>query len=513
MFDEFLEYIGLRDFALADNPDEEIAQRFLDAPLPRGPIANLRSFLERVKYPLAIRSSSLLEDSISQPFAGVYQTFMLANNDPVLDTRWLQLSNALKRVFASAFTKQAKGYLEMTAFRLEEEKMAVMVQELVGSQHGDRFYPDFAGVARSYNFYPEPGHAAEDGIVAVALGLGTQVVGGGLSLTFSPRYPRQVYSFSNVEDALNTSQRSFAALDLDRESHRSGVARISTYPLDVAEEDGTLSLVGSTYSPENHVVTDGIARAGVRLVSFAQVLKHGAFPLAEIVGELLERCAEGTGAPVEIEFAGSLSERAGRRPRLAFLQLRPLALSKEEAQVEIGEVAEADLLCRTTRVLGNGVVSDLTDVVVVDLERFDRQRTPEVALEVARFDAVLRQAGRPYLLVGPGRWGSSDPKLGVPVGWHQISGSRAIVEAGFEDVRVAPSQGTHFFQNLSSCNVGYFTVNPESGEGQLDWRWLWEQPAEEEGTFVRRLRLGSPMILKMSGRTGEGVILKPAGGP
>lgn len=387
--------------------------------------------------------------------------------------------------------------------------MAVMVQELVGAQHGDRFYPDFAGVARSHNHYPEPGHEASEGVCAVALGLGTRVVGGSLALSFSPKHPRQIFSFSNVKDALATSQRQFTAIDLDRASQAGGVAHLSSHPLSVAEEDGTLNLVGSTYSHENGVIVDGIARQGVRLVSFAQVLKHGAFPLAEIIDELLERCAAGTGAPVEIEFAGNLVAHAGRRPRLAFLQLRPLALSGEAVQLDLGHLPDEELLCRSARVLGNGVLENVHDIVVVDLARFDRQRTPEVALEVARMDATLRAEGRPYLLVGPGRWGSSDPKLGVPVGWHQISGAAAIVEAGFEDVRVVPSQGTHFFQNLSCCHVGYFTVNPESGEGLLDWDWLGQAPAQEEGEFVRWLRFDSPVEVRMSGRTGEGVVLKP----
>ena len=510
VFDEFLEYIGLRDYAIAENPDREIPKHFLDAPFPREAGAKLRAFLERVRYPLAVRSSSLLEDSISQPFAGVYETFMLPNNALDLEARWQQLALAIKAVYASAFTKRAKAYLAMTSFRLEEEKMGVMIQELVGHKHGDRFYPDFAGVARSYNYYPDPGHAPEDGVVAVGLGLGHTVVGGGSCLRFCPKYPRQVRAFSSVDDALSTSQRDFIALDLAHDVPALAERKLTSYPLSVAEEDGTLAWIGSTFSPENNVVVDGIAREGVRLVSFAQVLKHGAFPLPELLTELLHECATGTGAPVEIEFAGSFGARESDRPRFAFLQLRPLALSREEADVELLPIDDDALVCRSPCILGNGRVDGLLDLVVVDAERFDRMRTRDAAREVARFDAALRAEGRPYLLIGPGRWGSSDPSLGIPVGWNEICGARVIVEAGFEDIRVAPSQGTHFFQNLSSSQVGYLTINAEEGQGHVDWAWLAAQPAADAGEFARHIRLGSPLIATLSAQGGEGRVEKPA---
>jgi len=507
IFDDFLTFEWLADYAIGPNPDHKITEMFLNAPFPRQADADLRAFLQRVKYPLAVRSSSLLEDSLSQPFAGVYQTHMLANNHPELDVRLAQLTAAVKRVYASAFTERAKLYLSMTSYRLEEEKMAVMIQELVGAQHHDRFYPDFAGVARSHNFYPEPGHSAEDGVVAVALGMGRAVVGGDQCLRFNPKYPHQIVTFSSVEDALKNSQREFYALDLGGESAETGLPEIRRYPLEDAEHDGTLAWLGSTYSPDDNRITDGISRPGVRLVSFAQVLKHGAFPLAEILQFLLARCSDGVGAPVEIEFAGSLAA-TGTRAQFAFLQLRPMAMSKEGEDVRIGEVPDDALVCRSDKVLGNGRIDDIRDLVVIDVERFERRKSPEIALEVAEFDAVLRKAERPYVLIGVGRWGSADPHLGIPVGWNQIAGARVIVEAGFRDVRVEPSQGTHFFQNLTSCNVGYFTVNPELGEGHLDWEWLASLPAERETEHVRHLRLAEPIVVKMDGRKGQGVIEK-----
>ena len=509
VFEEFLEYERIRDFAIESGRDDEIVHHFRSAPFPRRAISDLQVFLHRVKHPLAVRSSSLLEDSLSQPFAGVYQTFMVPNNDLSLDVRWHQLADAVKRVYASTFLARAKAYLSMTSFRLEEEKMAVMVQQLVGTTHGERFYPDFAGVARSLNSYPEPGHAASDGVAAVALGLGQAVVGGDPCLRFSPKHPQHMVRFSSVEDALENSQRDFHALDLAPPAvARGGVAGVRRYELSAAEADGVLSWLGSTYVAADDRIVDGVAREGTRLVTFAQILKHDAFPLAEILVALLERCEQGTGAPVEIEFAGTLG-LGGARPTFALLQLRPLALSREQEEVTLEVRDPGRLVCHSARVLGNGVVDGVRDLVVVDPDRFERQKSHEVALEVARYDALLRKEGLPYLLIGVGRWGSSDPFLGIPVSWNQIAGARAIVEAGFADFRVAPSQGTHFFQNLTSSNVAYFTVNPDLGEGRVDWGWLAAQPAVHETEHVRHVRLEHPVRVVVDGRSGEGVIEKP----
>lgn len=506
-FDQFLEYEWLREFAIGEHPDQVILERFLDAPFPREVAADLRAFLLKVHYPLAVRSSSLLEDSLAQPFAGVYRTYFLPNNDPSLDVRLNQLKDAIRGVYASAFSGQAKRYLEITSFRLEEEKMAVMIQAVVGQQHHDLFYPDFSGVARSHNFYPEPGHRPEDGVAAVALGMGRTVVDGRPCVRFCPKYPQQLLGFSSVKASLESSQREFFALDLRRSGERGAVLGLVSQPLEVAESDGVLRWLGSTWCADDDRIIDGISRPGVRLVSFAQVLKHGAFPLAEILSALLEGCSEGTGAPVEIEFAGSLA-RDGRPAQLGFLQMRPLTVSKEHDVVELDELDLDQALCHSKSVLGNGLVGDLYDVVVVPAEGFDRSRTTEIALEVARYDAQLRNEGRPYVLVGVGRWGSADPFLGIPVTWNQISGAAAIVEAGFEDMRVEPSQGTHFFQNLTASHSFYFTVNPAYGEGRLDWDWLASQQAVSETDFVRHLRLDQPLTMTVDGRAGEGVISK-----
>jgi CheY-like chemotaxis protein len=511
IFDDFLEKNGLKDFAIDASDDTEIESRFLAVPFPEEAARDLAAFLEQADYPLAVRSSGLLEDSPNQPFAGVYQTYMLPNNNPDPEKRLVQLIAAVKLVYASTFRKQAKSFLQMTSYRLEEEKMGVIIQRIVGAAHDRRFYPDFSGVARSHNFYPTAPLEAEDGIVAAALGFGRTVVEGGACLRFCPRYPKHLVSFSSVDDVLGNSQREFYGLDLDMEPRQSIEEgdELQRYGLSIAEQDGTLNYLGSTYSPENQAVYDGLARAGVRLISFAPILKHGLFPMAELLDELLKIGVQGTSAPVEIEFAVNLSVPKGEPMEFGYLQMRPLALSRELEELTIGDVPDSSLVCRSESVLGNGKVEGLRDIVVVDYHRFERSKSLEVAEQVARFNGALQSEGIPYVLMGVGRWGSTDPFLGIPVAWGQIAGARVIVEAGFKDFKVSPSQGTHFFQNLTSCNVGYFTVNPEAGEGSIDWEWLGAQPAVAEDGCVRHIRLDEPLLVKMSGRKGEGIILKP----
>jgi CheY-like chemotaxis protein len=502
VFDRFLDNNHLRDFALRAG-DEELRARFDAASFPADARRDLRAFVERVRHPLAVRSSSLLEDSPYQPFTGVYETLMLANDEGAADVRLDRLVRAIKRVYGSMFTRQAKAYVRATPYRLEEEKMAVILQQVVGTRHGSRFYPDLAGVARSHNFYPAPPLTAGDGIAAVALGLGRTVVDGGACLRFSPRHPQRPTGFSSVTEALENSQRTFWALELG-----GGGLEERQFELEAAEEDGTLAGLASTWSRENDAVYDGTSRDGVRLVTLAPILKHRSFPLAEILDRVLALGEWGMGAPVEIEFAANLSVEGGAPREFGLLQMRPLALSREREELRVGEVPREALVCRSDRVLGNGRL-EVRDVVAVDRLRFDRAQTLEAAAGIAQMNAGLVAEGRPYLLVGVGRWGSRDPWLGIPVAWDQIAGARVIVEAGFRDLRVTPSQGTHFFQNLTSFNVGYFTVNPDLGEGFVDWEWLAAQPALREAACVRHLRFEAPVRVTMDGQRGEGVILKP----
>jgi CheY-like chemotaxis protein len=516
LFDDFLDRNRLRDFAIECQDDEKILARFLAARFPESARRDLATFIRLVRRPLAVRSSSLLEDNQYQPFAGIYQTFMLPNNHADEDVALAQLVAAVKRVYASAFSSHAKAYLDATPYRLEEEKMGVVIQQVVGAPHGDLFYPDFAGVARSHNFYPTPPAGSADGIAAVALGLGRTVVSGERCLRFSPKFPRHVLQFSSVHDFVKYSQREFWAITLDGASD--GVtdaqdSRLVRTGLHVAEAHGTLQSVGSTYSSENNAVYDGLARQGVRLVSFAPVLKHGLFPLAEILDFLLEIGEEGTSAPVEIEFAVNLATPPGAPKEFGFLQMRPLALTREFDELDIGVVRAEDVVAQSGCVLGHGRLEDIRDVIVVDYHRFDRSLSQETASDVAHFNAELKARNVPYLLIGVGRWGSTDPWLGIPVTWDQIAGVRVIVEAGFKDMRVTPSQGTHFFQNLTSSHVGYFTVNEDVGEGSVDWSWLMAQPAAQATDTVRHLHFADPLIVIMNGKTNEGVILRPGANP
>jgi hypothetical protein len=521
VFDQFVAENNLLDFALRCEDDAEIERKFLAASLSTSLNEDLKSFLAEVSHPLAVRSSSLLEDSQYQPFTGVYETFMLGNqqaNSPDPDARLAALSEAIRRVYASTFSRHAKAYVRATPYRLEEEKMAVILQQVVGTRHGERFYPDFSGVVRSRNFYPVPPMTFEDGIAAVALGLGRAVVDGGKCLTFCPRYPRNLVQFSSVEDILANSQSEFWALELNGAAEgRPGHWHERRFGLDAAESDGTLRALASTYSRDNHAVYDGVSRPGSRIITFAPMLKHGTFPLAEILDDLVRAGEDALGNAVEIEFAVRLPQQAesmdgqptGQVAEFGFLQIRPLTLARDTEDLALDDVRPEQLICQSSKVLGNGRIDNLRDIVVVDSQRFERSRSQEVGAAVARFNRLLNEQNRPYLLIGVGRWGSTEPWLGIPVEWDEISGARVIVEAGFRDFRVTPSQGSHFFQNLTAFQIGYFTVNPDAGEGSVDWQWLTEQPALEEEGCVRHLRFAEPIRVLMNSRTSQGVIFKP----
>jgi CheY-like chemotaxis protein len=511
VFDRFLDLDGLRDAAIRSTNDRDLFARFMAAGFPDDVMRDLAAFLAHVRYPLAVRSSSLLEDSPYLPFSGVYETVMLPNRHDDLEVRFARLREAICRVYVSMFSQHAKAYLETSPYRLEEEKMAIVIQRVAGRTHEDRYYPDLAGVARSYHSYAvEPLHAA-DGVAAVALGLGATVVDGENCFRFSPRHPRHLMQFSTVQDMLGNSQREFYALRLEEPAGDQSRFdfTLAKYGLDTAERDGTLDALGSTYSAENDAVFDGISRPGSRIVSFAPILKHGVFPLAEILATVLEVGEQATGGPVEIEFAANASPWRGRPAEFALLQLRPLALARELAELDVGGHEDASLVCQSPSVLGHGRVDHVQDLVVIDSTRFGSARSQELAAELGRLNAELVDRGTPYVLIGVGRFGSSEPTLGVPVTWDQISGARVIVEAGFRDFRVTPSQGSHFFQHLMTFNVGYFTVNPELGEGFIDWDWLAAQPAATERAGIRHLRLEAPVVVKMNGRDHHGVIVKP----
>jgi CheY-like chemotaxis protein len=508
VFDRFLEENHLRDFAINCDSDGRIARAFSAASLPGDVTERLGAYLTLARDPVAVRSSSLLEDSRYQPFAGVYDTWMLPNAHPQLQIRLESLLTAIKRVYASTFFRRAKAYLDGSPYRLEEEKMAVVVQRIVGKRHGDRYYPDIAGVAQSHNFYPVSPLTSEDGIAAVALGFGATVVEGATCFRFCPRHPHRPAQFLSVEQMVTSSQRTFYALPLDPTPAGERPLEPVPYPLQAAERDGTLAAVGSTYSPEDHALHDGVSRPGVPLVTFAPVLKHGVFPLAGILARLLDVCSAATSSPVEIEFAVMLSS-SGSPSEFGFLQVRPIALAGDAAPLDFDDEPSDGLVCRSAAVLGHGIVDGIRDLIVVDSHRFDRGRSVDVARQVGRFNASLEAGHVPYILIGVGRWGSVDPFLGIPVTWDQISGARVIVEAGFRDFAVTPSQGSHFFQNLTARSIGYFTIDTRTPDAFVDWAWLAAQPALAESPFVRHVRLASPAVVKMNGRRQRGIICKP----
>ncbi len=512
IFDLFLDQNELRDFAIQCDDDENIVQRFRDADLPPYIVNELSKFLEIVSYPLAIRSSSLLEDSQYHPFAGVYETLMIPNNHKQFETRLNELILSIKYVFASTFFQKAKNYLRSTAYRMEEEKMAVIIQKIIGSKHGDRFYPECSGVAQSFNFYPIRPLKSDDGIVSVALGLGKWVVEGGSAVKFCAKYPEKIAQNSNIKSTMDHSQHRFFALNM---GHPGGTRKldlehmIQEYPISEAEKDNVLNCCGSTWSPENQIIYDGISRPGIRLITFMPILKHKIFPLPEIVQLITEMGAWGMGTPVEIEFAAKLKPDTDSPKTFAILQVRPIIQYHELDEININSVPDDKILCKSSMVLGNGIIENIRDIVMVDYNRFDRSKTRLIAREIAAVNHRLRSQNIPYLLIGLGRWGSADPWLGIPVTWDQISGARIIIEAGLKDIIVEPSQGSHFFQNISSFGVGYFSVNQLNEENFIDWDWLKAAESVLYDKYIRHIRLEPSLTVKMDGRHNKGLITKP----
>lgn len=508
VFDEFLDANRIRTGALSANDDAAVEEMFRAAPLPADVVQNLRVLLSLMRGPLAVRSSSLLEDSQYHPFAGVYATHMLANAHPDDEVRLAQLSEAVKLVYASTYFRAARRYLDATPHHADEEKMAVILQPVVGALHGDAHYPDFAGVARSYNYYPFEPMRAEDGVAMVALGLGKTVVDGGQALRFCPAHPQVLPQMANPEEFLGQSQSTFYAVDLRDRQRILDVARdqcLVRLDLTHAERHGTLTLLGSTWSPDNRAFSDGIQRPGVRAVSFAHVLKSELFPLARLLRRLLEIGRAGMNSPVEIEFAANL---AVEPKQFAVLQIRPCATHADLEAIDVDGLARDDLLCYSPHALGNGVILSLADVVYVKPDRFDAAHTPRIAREIGTLNDELLSTNRPYVLIGPGRWGSSHSWLGIPVTWDQICAARLIVETTLEGFIVEPSQGSHFFQNLTSFGIAYLMVNPRADDGFIDWDWLDAQTAQHETSFVRHVRLRRPLEARLDGEHSRAAVLK-----
>lgn len=509
IFDDFMDANELYQVALSDIPDEDILRHFLDAALPERLRDDLMAFLDVVRQPIAIRSSSLLEDAHYQPFAGIYSTYMIPSLDNIQE-RFVMLSNAIKSVYASVFYKDSKAYMTATSNVIDQEKMAVILQEVVGTRYGDRFYPQISGVARSVNYYPIGDEAAEDGTVNLALGLGKYIVDGGQNLRVCPAHPDKVLQTSEMEMALRETQTQFYALDM-KNTHESfkvddgfNLLKLSVRE---AEKDGSLQYIASTYDPYDMVIRDGIYEGGRKLVTFCGVLQQGVFPLPELLRMVLAYGQEDMRRAVEIEFAVKLND--DRTGTFYLLQIRPMVDNKMVLDEDLVAIPDEKVLIRSHNAIGHGVTSDVYDVVYVKTDDYSAGNNPAIADEIEKINRRFLEEGRNYVLVGPGRWGSSDSWLGVPVKWPNISAAKAIVEAGLTNYRIDPSQGTHFFQNLTSFGVGYFTVNDYMGDGLYRQDFLNAQPAVEETAHVRHVRFDSPVVIKVDGMKKEGVVLLP----
>lgn len=511
IFDEFMETNELYPVALSDVDDDTILKYFLRASLPARLIEDLMAFFEVVKSPIAVRSSSLLEDSHYQPFAGIYSTYMV----PKIDDQYEMLrtvSDAIKAVYASVFYRDSKAYMTATSNLIDQEKMAIVLQEVVGTRYNDHFYPMLSGVARSLNFYPIGNEKAEDGIANVALGLGKYIVDGGQTLRFSPRHPHNILQMSTMDFALKETQTRFYALDLKNLAENFSVDdafNLLKLNLKDADADGSLKYIVSTYDPLDQVIRDGYYPGGRKIISFVNILQHDIFPLADTLDKLLHVGQDEMGRPVEIEFAVNMDPRQPDRATFYLLQIRPIVDNKEIMEEDLTLVANEETILSSISVLGHGIVSDVQDVVYVKTGAFSSSNNQLIAYEIEKLNRQLAEEERGYVLVGPGRWGSSDSWLGIPVKWPHISNARVIVECGLENYRVDPSQGTHFFQNLTSFGVGYFTVNPFKGDGWFDEAFLNAQPALAETEYLRHVRFERPVVIKMDGKRSLGVVLKP----
>lgn len=510
LFSAFMDGGGLWDLALSDLPDDRIAMAFQQAELPALWVGDLRSLAREVHAPLAIRSSSLLEDALAHPFAGVYGTKMIPNVAPSADVRFARMAEAIKFIWASTFFRAPKAYARSICRDVRDERMAVLVQEIAGSRRGDRFYPTLSAVARSWNWYPAPPARPEEGVLSLALGLGKTIVDGGVSWTVSPAYPRRPMPFGSTSEMLSGTQNRFYAVHMGAPPPHDPIAEdehLVQPDLADAEYDDSLAMLASTYDGRSDRLFPGTGRQGPRVLDFAPLLGSGGPPLVPLVRRLLALSEAEMGGPVEIEFAVDLDPRAKAPARLSFLQVRLMAALGEAVDVDFEALSAPGILLATDRALGNGVCCDIRDVVYVARDTFDRAATPAIAAEVEALNLALTAEGRPYMLIGFGRWGSSDPWLGIPVDWSRICGAKVVVEASLRDMNPDPSQGSHFFQNLIAFHVLYLTLG-RSGTATLDWDWLERQPVTGGGRFVRHVRLESPLQVRADGRTARAVVLR-----
>ncbi|MGM0612779.1 MAG: PEP/pyruvate-binding domain-containing protein [Bacteroidota bacterium] len=515
VFDEFMDDNELYEIALSDIPDDEILDHFINARLPFRIHKDLLAFIEVVHNPIAIRSSSLLEDSHYQPFAGIYNTYMVPKIEDDERLMLELLGNAIKSVYASVFYKDSKAYMEATSNVIDEEKMGIVLQEVCGTEKKELdnlFSPTFSGVARSINFYPIEPEKSEDGIASIAVGLGKYIVDGGQTLRFSPKYPKKILQLSNPDMALRDTQKYFYALDLQSDSFQPSVddaVNLEKVKIKDIVDAPAFKHVFSTFDYTNNVIRDGVNYKGKKIVTFANILKHSKFPLADILQDILETGQKAMNNPIEIEFAVNMDTPKGQPMIFSMLQIRPIVENKEELDLDLEEdVKKEDTIIYSNSALGNGEIDYMKDIVYVKPESFQAANNPKIAEIIEKLNSRFKDQAENYILIGPGRWGSNDPWLGVPVKWAQISQARLIVESGLENYRIDPSQGTHFFQNLTSFQVGYFTINPHENDGYYDVEYLNQQEAVYEDEFVRHVQFESPIVVKIDGRKNKGAVFR-----
>lgn len=508
LFDLFMKQNDLYEIAFSEERDDLIALAFLAADLPVQLAGDLRALVEQVHTPLAVRSSSMLEDAMFEPFASVYATKMVPNNQPGADARFHTLAEAVKFVYASTFFGAARNYMKATHHTTRDEKMALIIQEVVGSRFGERFYPHVSGVMRSYNFYPTGHSGPEDGVVELALGLGRTIVDDGVSWSFSPAFPRTNPPFKSMGDLLKHSQTSFWAVNMGKPPRYDPLGEteyMARYDLGDAEYDGVLEHIASTYDPQDDRISIGLDGRGPRVIDFAPILKADALPLCGLLKALKAVCEETLGTMMEIEFAMKIGRERGAAAEFGFLQIRPMVVSQARVELAPAEFEGEAVLLASEKVLGNGTLDTIRDVVYVVPESFDVRRTEQMAREIEDINRDLVEARRPYLLIGFGRWGTTDPLGGIPVNFGQIAGAKVIVEASLPDLNFPMSQGSHFFHNVTSFRIFYFSLDHE-GPCRIDWKWLAEQRAGRQGRFVRHVELEQPLLAKVDGRSGRGVI-------
>jgi hypothetical protein len=510
VFDQFMERNKLHRVVGRGLPDDQLAHAFLKSDLPAETVGDLRALITAVHTPLAIRSSSMLEDAMYQPFAGVYATKMIPNHNPDPDVRFQRLVESIKLVYASTFFREAIDYRKAAGKDPDSERMAVIIQEVVGAPHDTRFYPDFSGVARSYNYYAFAPATPEDGVVDLALGLGKTIVDGGVVWTYSPAKPKASPPVASPAELLDRTQTEFWAIHMgapppyDPTRETEYLVRAS---LADAEFDGTLRWLASTYRAQDDRIVSGTSAAGARLINFSPLLVAEELPLNTALISILRSCEEAAGGPVEVEFAVTLGRSDPPRARIGFLQVRPMVVLQNDTEIDLKSTPASEILVQSDRALGHAVSSVITDIVYVRPDGFEGKFTPLIATEIEQINRRLAEEQRPYLLIGFGRWGSSDPWLGIPVNWSQISGAKAIVEAALPQMNVDFSQGSHFFHNLSSFGISYLSVRMDT-EAAIDWPWLDAQPIISETAHVRHVRVVEPLTLRVDGRRGKGVVFK-----